>query len=557
MWTSLTSVCPTAGIPTQQTATMMRSERICVVLVELFRSRDWIGSQGRTRQPRRTRAFGRDDPRPHIRRAINTSMRRMLAQLTPPCAEFLSNSGDKNPESLLSARWAQTPAGRPTRPLLLTCYNQRFPMADIRPFRALRYNLERVSASQLVTQPYDKITPAMQEQYYAASPYNLVRIILGRREDGDNTLKSVYSRAADYGQNWRAQGILKQDADPSLYVYSQTFTAPSGSRFERRGFIALGRVEDYSTRVVFRHEQTLAKPKADRLDLLRATRVHYEQLFLLYEDAGEIGQLLQTPQTVTIEVADEYGVAHRVWQVSDPVVIAAVQKAMRDKKLVIADGHHRYETALNYRNECRGSRNGGSEAAHEFVMMTFVNMNDPGLLVLPTHRVVHSLNSFSADEFRTSCGEFFEIEEIDSAIGAQKATALLRERGGHGTALVALAPSRAFVLHSPKAAGARFFAGLSAGQRSLDVVQLHKCVLEGVLKLSEESIRNQQNLSYVRDAAEAIAQVRKGEANVAFLMNPCPVQKVRDIAFAGEVMPQKSTDFYPKLLSGLTAYALD
>ena len=430
-------------------------------------------------------------------------------------------------------------------------------MADIRPFRALRYNLERVSASQVVTQPYDKITPAMQEQYYAASPYNLVRIILGRREDGDNTLKSVYSRAADYGQNWRAQGILKQDADPSLYVYSQTFTAPSGSRFERRGFIALGRVEDYSTRVVFRHEQTLAKPKADRLDLLRATRVHYEQLFLLYEDAGEIGQLLQTPQTVTIEVADEYGVAHRVWQVSDPVVIAAVQKAMRDKKLVIADGHHRYETALNYRNECRGSRNGGSEAAHEFVMMTFVNMNDPGLLVLPTHRVVHSLNSFSADEFRTSCGEFFEIEEIDSAIGAQKATALLRERGGHGTALVALAPSRAFVLHSPKAAGARFFAGLSAGQRSLDVVQLHKCVLEGVLKLSEESIRNQQNLSYVRDAAEAIAQVRKGEANVAFLMNPCPVQKVRDIAFAGEVMPQKSTDFYPKLLSGLTAYALD
>ena len=275
-------------------------------------------------------------------------------------------------------------------------------MADIRPFRALRYNLERVSASQVVTQPYDKITPAMQEKYYAASPYNLVRIILGRREDGDNTLKSVYSRAGEYGQNWSAQGILKQDADPSIYVYSQTFTAPSGSSFERRGFIALGRVEDYSARVVFRHEQTLAKPKADRLDLLRATRVHYEQLFLLYEDAGEIGQLLQTPQTATIEVADEYGVAHRVWQVSDPAVIAAVQKAMRDKRLVIADGHHRYETALNYRNECRSSRNGGSEAAHEFVMMTFVNMNDPGLLVLPTHRVVHSLNSFSADAFQAS-----------------------------------------------------------------------------------------------------------------------------------------------------------
>ena len=211
----------------------------------------------------------------------------------------------------------------------------------------------------------------------------------------------------------------------------------------------------------------------------------------------------------------------------------------------------------NYRNECRASRDGGPDAPHEFVMMTFVNMNDPGLLVLPTHRVVHSLQAFSVEQFEQSCREFFAVEEIDSAVGAPGATAVLRERGRAGTALVAVAANRAFVLHSPKAGGEKFFGGLSAGQRSLDVVQLHKCLLEGVLQLSEESIRNQQNLSYLRDAAEAIAQVRKGEANLAFLMNPCPVQKVRDIAFAGEVMPQKSTDFYPKLLSGLTAYALD
>ena len=430
-------------------------------------------------------------------------------------------------------------------------------MADIRPFRALRFNLEQVSASQVVTQPYDKITPAMQEKYYAASAYNLVRIILGRPESGDNTLKNVYTRAAGYGRKWRAEGVLRQDSTPSIYVYSQTFTAPSGSSFERRGFIALGRVEDYSAKVVFRHEQTLSKPKADRLDLLRATRVHYEQLFLLYEDSGEIASLLRTSESPVIDVADEYGVAHRVWQIPDQSVIASVQKAMRDKKLVIADGHHRYETALNYRNECRASGKAGPDAPHEFVMMTFVNMNDPGLLVLPTHRVVHSLESFSAEEFQTSCQEFFEVENIDPAIDAPRATSLLRERGRAGTALVAVAPSYAWLLHSPKPSGAKFLGGLSAGQRSLDVVQLHKCLLGGVLKLSEESIRNQQNLSYLRDAAEAIAQVRKGEANLAFLMNPCPVQKVRDIAFAGEVMPQKSTDFYPKLLSGLTAYALD
>jgi uncharacterized protein (DUF1015 family) len=447
----------------------------------------------------------------------------------------------------------------------LTCYNQKFPMADIHPFRALRYDLQRVSASQVVTQPYDKITPAMQDGYYAASPYNLVRIILGRREPDDDASNNVYARAASYARQWRTDGILRQDSSSSLYRYSQSFTAPSGTRFERRGFIALGRVEDYSAKVVFRHEQTLSKPKADRLDLLRATRTHYEQLFLLYEDSGEIDSLLTPPagSAPTIDVADEYEVAHRVWQVTDARVIASVQDKMRDKKLVIADGHHRYETALNFRDECRAAAVAGSNAAahqefvpYEFVMMTFVNMKDPGLLVLPTHRVVHSLESFSVDEFQNSSRAFFEVEEIDP-LDAARATTLLRQRGRTGAALLAVTANRAFVLHSPKPAGAKFFAGLSDRQRSLDVVQLHKCLLEGVLKLSEESIRNQQNLSYLRDGSEALSQVRKGAANIAFLMNPCPVPQVRDVALAGEVMPQKSTDFYPKLLSGLTAYALD
>jgi uncharacterized protein (DUF1015 family) len=434
-------------------------------------------------------------------------------------------------------------------------------MADILPFRALRYNLQRVAAAQVVTQPYDKITPDMQERYYAASPYNLVRIILGRREPEDNTAHNVYTRAASYSREWIAQGILRHDTSPSVYAYSQAFTAPSGISFERRAFIALGRVEDYSANIVFRHEQTLAKPKADRLELLRATRVHYEQLFLLYEDSGEIDSLL-TPacQTApTIDVADEYGVAHRVWQISDVRVIASLQQKMRDKRLVIADGHHRYETALNFRDECRAAVPGvlNPQAPCEYVMMTFVNMNDPGLLILPTHRVVHSLNSFSLDDFQNSSRAFFTVEEIDPALDGARATRLLDERGPAGTALLAVTTNRAFLLHSPKPATAQLLAGLSARQRSLDVVQLHKCLLEGVLQLSEESIRNQQNLSYLREAAETLNQVRKGKANIAFLMNPCRVQQVRDVAYAGEVMPQKSTDFYPKLLSGLTAYALD
>lgn len=433
-------------------------------------------------------------------------------------------------------------------------------MADIRPFRALRYNLNKVTAAQVVTQPYDKITPAMQERYYATSPFNLVRIILGRREASDNTTENVYTRAAAFGRQWREQAVLQQDSAPSIYVYSQTFTAPSGATFERRGFIALGRVEDYSSKVVFRHEQTLAKPKADRLDLLRATRTHYEQLFLLYEDSGEIDSLLATPGRPTIDVADEYGVAHRVWQISDAAVIAAVQSRMREQKLVIADGHHRYETALNYRNESRTAGRPDPEAPHEFVMMTFVNMNDPGLLILPTHRVVHSLESFSVGDFERVSGQFFEIENIDAGMDAKSVTSLLQDRGRSGTAIVAVTASRALLLHSPKPATEKFLGGLSPRQQSLDVVQLHKCLLEGVLKLSEESIRNQQNLSYVREAGEAIEAVRgrtRDAANITFLMNPCAVQKMREVALAGEVMPQKSTDFYPKLLSGLTAYALD
>jgi uncharacterized protein (DUF1015 family) len=443
-------------------------------------------------------------------------------------------------------------------------------MADIRPFRALRYDPRQVNPSQVVTQPYDKITPAMQERYYGASPYNLVRIILGRREADDNTADNVYTRAAGFAREWRSQGIMRQDSSPSVYAYSQTFrapgpSAPSGQSFERRGFIALGRVEDYAANVVFRHEQTLAKPKADRLELLRATRAHYEQLFLLYEDSGEIASLLTTVGPAAIDVSDEYGVAHRVWQISDAGVIAAVQQKMREKKLVIADGHHRYETALSFRDECRGESplkpKGGlsepPEAVEEFVMMTFVNMNDTGLLVLPTHRVVHLLDSFSAETFQEQARAFFAVEEIDPGFDDVRVTALLRERGRAGTALLAVTANRAFLLHSPQAAGSQRLAGLSPRQRALDVVQLHKCVLEGVLGLSEESIRNQQNLTYVREASDALAEVRKGAANIAFLMNPCPVRQVRDVALAGEVMPQKSTDFYPKLLSGLAAYALD
>ena len=411
--------------------------------------------------------------------------------------------------------------------------------------------------SDVVTQPYDKITPEMQQQYHDASPYNLVRIILGKTQPGDGDHSNVYTRAAECFQQWRSQGILRQDPQPSICQYVQRFEPPGGgASVERRGFIALGRIEDYAAGVVFRHEQTLSKPKADRLNLLRATRAHFGQIFMLYSDpAGEIERALTGKVSPAIDVRDQYGVQHQVWPVTDPNAIEIVCSKMRDKKLIIADGHHRYETALNYRNERRAT---GStpDAPYEFVMMTFVNMDSPGLLILPTHRVVHGLAAFSAQDFRDRAREFFSVEEVDAEIDGVRANAILRQAGQVGTAFLAVAADRVFLLDRPRAPE-NLFAGLSFRQQQLDVVQLHKILLEHVLGISEEAIRNQQNVRYLRNAEEAMNEVRSGKANVAFLMNAVRIQQVRDIAFAGDVLPQKSTDFYPKLLSGLTIYALE
>jgi uncharacterized protein (DUF1015 family) len=434
-------------------------------------------------------------------------------------------------------------------------------MARISPFRAWRYAAERVAVSRVVTQPYDKITPEMQERYLNSSPYNLVRIILGKRQPGDGDRESVYTRAAACFRDWRRTGVLRQDREPSLYSYAQTFTVPGSEvRAERRGFIGLGRLEEYSAGGVFRHEQTLAKPKADRMELLRATRGHFGQIFMLYSGAGKTDALLQSAAAPDIEVTDEYDVLHRVWRISDPGAIAAVQAQMREQKLIIADGHHRYETALAYRNERHAAA--GSQALtraelYDSVMMTFVNMNRPGLVILPTHRVVFGLPSFSAEQLQAGARQFFNVEEVDGGIDAARAAGILRTAGRVGTALLAVTAGRAFLMHSLKALGTNLFGSLSLRQQSLDVVQLHKCLLEGVLKISEEAVRNQQSVSYHRAASEALAQVRSRNAQVAFLMNAVRMEQVRDIAFAGEVLPQKSTDFYPKLLSGLTIYALE
>ncbi len=434
-------------------------------------------------------------------------------------------------------------------------------MADISPFRALRYNSSKVSPGDVMTQPYDKITPAMQDRYYESSPNNLVQVILGKQRPDDTDQQNVYTRAAGLLQKWQDEGVLQADAEPSLYVYSQTFKVPgdpSGAEAERRGFIALGRVEDYDRNVVYRHEQTLSKPKADRLNLLQTTRAHCELIFMVYSDpTDEVGNLLCQGGPPTVEMRDEYCVMHRMWKVSDPAAVAGVQAKMAGKKLIIADGHHRYETALNYRNQMREqAKSSDPEAPYERVMISFVNMDSPGLVILPTHRVVFGLEGFNLYTKAMQVMKYFDIEDLGSVKDVPDIVQRLREAGSERTALLAVTSSNAFLLKAKRDVQSPSLKDLSEKQRSLDVVQLHKLILEEIIGMSEEDIRAQKHLKYIRDAAEAIDEVRKGDAQVAFLMNPVRMEQVRDVAFAGEVLPQKSTDFYPKMLSGLTIYSL-
>jgi uncharacterized protein (DUF1015 family) len=409
-------------------------------------------------------------------------------------------------------------------------------LARIFPFQPYRYSAKAGRVENLVTQPYDKISPEMQARYLSLSPYNLVRLILGERFATDTGADNVYTRAAGLLRDWIEAGILERDAEPGLYAYFQKFTVPdTGETRERKGFIGLGAVEDYSAGVVHRHEQTLSGPKKDRMELLRHTCAHFGQIFMLYPDPElAIDRMLDQaaaaePPLVTVK--DEDDAVHRVWKITDPAAIARMQGLMADKKLLIADGHHRYETALAYRNEDRGLKDAQN------VMMTFVNTYSPGLEILATHRVLAGLADFNPKRFANaiqarSLANLEELKRIFQTPAPEKIRIGL-----------ALASGEICLFERNRKPG------------ELDVRVLHEELLGGVLGIGEEAVREQKHIQYVRGLDAASAKVREG-AQIAFLLEPATIDQVAGVAFSGGVMPQKSTDFYPKLLSGLTIYKL-
>ena len=439
-------------------------------------------------------------------------------------------------------------------------------MAQIFPFRAYRYNAARVDPAKVLTQPYDKITPAMAEKYAAASPYNLIPVEKGKSRPADTPSDNVYTRAAKTLEDWIREGIVVQDAAPSLYAYFQEYTVPGTSeRRVRKGFIAAGKIEDYTAGVIFRHEQTLSGPKADRLELLRHTQTHTGQLFMLYSDpAARIDAVLDAAAQAKaeVEVRDEYDVVHKLWPITDARTLETMRQEMAGKKLVIADGHHRYETALAYRDERRGhAGQADPNAPYEKVMMTLFNTAGSGLTILPTHRVVTNVPNFSMEAFHAALADAFDVRTFHFGAGSERVRSYqeFRSELAHGKeqrAIGAYAADNAFHILTLKknAELDALLSGVSPAQRRLDVVLLHRLILERGLKITPDAVKTEKNITYEREMDTAVAEVDSGKAQICFLLNPVSVETVAEMAMGGEVLPQKSTDFFPKLMSGITMY---
>ncbi len=434
-------------------------------------------------------------------------------------------------------------------------------MAEIFPFRGLRYNKEIVNNySKVVTQPYDKISPANQERYYQKHDYNMVRIIKGKEKAGDDG-ENKYTRAASFFQDWQDKNVLIRDSEPAIYAYNQEYEVDGEVR-TRKGFVGLVKLQAPGEGVKA-HESTMKGPKADRLKLMRAAEANFGHIFMLYSDkkrkANKALHKYTADHSPDIQAADDFGNVHKVWTITDQDIIKIVKETVSEKSLYIADGHHRYETAVNFMNECKqkGWRPQGVESfTHR--MMTLINMDEPGLTILPTHRLIHGLESFSKEQFLNGARKNFEIEtHNDSQQMFERLDNDLEVKHTFG-----FYPQGSNLHYSLTLKNEDIMDGLIPGRWSktwkrLDVSILHKAILETLLGIGEKELEEETNVEYMRSREEALRNVDNGDFQMAFIMNPTSVDEVRKVADQGEKMPQKSTDFYPKLLTGLIMTKMD
>jgi uncharacterized protein (DUF1015 family) len=412
-------------------------------------------------------------------------------------------------------------------------------MAEVQPLRALHYDTSVVGPlADVVAPPYDVIDSSQRAELVARSPFNVVAIDLPQ---GD---PDPYESARELFESWQLQGALVREREPALWAHTQDYTGPDGNTLTRRGFFCRVRIEDYGPGRVRPHERTHPGPKEDRLRLTRATRANISPIFSLYSDPQQAAWQALEPATAQPpwgEVTDADGTRHRIWPVSDPRAIAAVQQATRESELLIADGHHRYETMQAYAEEV------GGDGEHRYMLMCLVALEDPGLTVFPTHRLVRGLDAARREALDEALRRDFDIAEVS-------ADEIAPPPGGGPLELGYIDSHSQRPLRLRLKDQAVADAALSdrpPAYRQLDTGVLETLLLKGALGLSDEDIAHFNGLFYARDTAEALEMVASGEFEAAFVMRPTPVEQVRDVAAAGENMPPKSTYFFPKLLTGL------
>jgi len=440
-------------------------------------------------------------------------------------------------------------------------------MAEIHPFRGLRYNTKKINLEEVITEPYDRITPPLQEDYYRRSPYNVVRIILGKDDDPEHPEKNKYRRAKIYLDKWQNDGIFLREDRQALYLYEQEFRVKEEQK-KRIGLIARVKLQDFSSRKVLPHEKTFPKHKEDRLNLLQATNVNTEQIFLLYEDDNNnVSRSIKEAQRkaeLGAEAKDEDGFIHRLWLIKDNPAIQGIQKAMADKVLIIADGHHRYETSLNYQKEMTSEMGivKGDEPFN-YVMMTLFKLADPGLVILPTYRLVKGLDKLSGESLKELFHPNFEISELSwqesstQPLLEESQKRVLKENHTFAAFVSQLKKFFIFRLKSESILDREITEKKSKQWKRLDVTILHSLIIDKLRALSSQPFSLESNVSYIRNLEEGLEKVVNGEFQVIFLLKPVSLYQIREIVESGELMPHKSTDFFPKLKSGLVMNPLD
>ncbi len=426
-------------------------------------------------------------------------------------------------------------------------------MVDIVPFPGYLYDQEKTgSIDQVIAPPYDVISPDDQESLYARSPYNVVRLILGKQSPDDTDQDNRYTRAAAVFSDWIASGVLIQDETPAFYVYSQDYEF-QGKQLSRTGFFARVKVEDFSKGNICPHEFTLAKAKKDRTQLLETCRANFSPIFGLFSDPeGNVDKKLDTVKGENpLAIVEDGQVTHRFWRLKDAELMANIAESFQDKKITIADGHHRYETALSYHKAHSGD---APDSAH--VMMFLTNLNSENMSIFPIHRVVRCPKNFDGKEFLSRIGEYFDVELITSGATADDISALLKHSGegeNEISFVVYLGKNNAHLLKLKDTKNVVPFLQPDEPEdmQVLDVIQLHALVLRQLLHIDTKQTDHQQYMSYKVDMTVAMGMVESGEYHLAFFMNATKMDQVRRLAEKGIRLPQKATFFYPKLLSGL------